>query len=183
VPLITSKNLTDRGIDSENVKFISEQDHAEISHRSGVESGDVLFAMIGTVGNPCEIKTSARFSIKNVGLFKRNPKFINSTYLCHWLYSPPLKKWLEPRLKGTTQKFAPLGLLRELPVPYLPFGEQRRIVIELDRLLIFIRKTEDQININLKRAERLRQSILRHAFSGRIGAQLNRMPAEVSLHG
>lgn len=168
VPLITSKNLTDHGIDFENAKFISEQDHAEISRRSRVESGDVLFAMIGTVGNPCEIKTDARFSIKNVGLFKRNPEALNSAYLCHWLDSPLLNKWLEPRLKGTTQKFAPLGLLREIPVPYLSLSEQDRIVAEVDRRLSLVREVESQVDASLVRSERLRQSILAHAFSGRL---------------
>ena len=69
VPLITSKNLEEHGLDFENVKFISKQDHVEISKRSGVSLGDVLFAMIGTIGNPCEVKTEAKFSIKNVALF------------------------------------------------------------------------------------------------------------------
>ncbi|MEW6677755.1 MAG: restriction endonuclease subunit S [Pseudomonadota bacterium] len=164
VPLITSKNLTEHGIDFENVKLISEQDHTDISRRSGVEYGDVLFAMIGTVGNPCEIRTDARFSIKNVGLFKRNPECLSSTYLRHWLESPLLNKWLEPRLKGTTQKFAPLGLLREIPVPYTTLAEQHRIVAEVDRRLSLIRETEAQVDANSRRVTRLRQSILAQAF-------------------
>lgn len=122
--------------------------------------------MIGTVGNPCEIKTDARFSIKNVGLFKRNPEYLSSAYLCHWLDSPLLNKWLRPRLKGTTQKFAPLGLLREIPVPYTSLAEQFRIVAEIDRNLSLFRETEVQVDTNLKRAERLRQSLLSSLFHG-----------------
>jgi type I restriction enzyme S subunit len=167
VPLITSKNLTEGGIDFENVKLISQQDHADISRRSGVEHGDVLFAMIGTVGNPCEIKTDAQFSIKNVGLFKRNPEHLCSAYLCHWLDSPLLKKWLEPRLKGTTQKFAPLGLLREIPVPYAPLTDQQRIVTEIDRRVSLIRGTESQVDTNLHRAGRMRQALLLSLFTGK----------------
>ena len=120
--------------------------------------------MIGTVGNPCEIKTDARFSIKNVGLFKRNPDHLNSTYLCFWLDSPLLNKWLEPRLKGTTQKFAPLRLLREMPIPYMPPVEQQRIVAEIERRLSVIRETEIQVDANLQRAARLRQSVLQSSF-------------------
>ncbi|MBU6403511.1 MAG: restriction endonuclease subunit S [Proteobacteria bacterium] len=167
VPLITSKNLTEHGIDFENVKLISEQDHTEISRRSGVEYGDVLFAMIGTVGNPCVIKTDNRFSIKNVGLFKRNPECLNSTYLRHWLESSLLNKWLEPRLKGTTQKFASLGLLREIPVPYAPLTDQQRIVAEIDRRVSLIRGTAAQVDTNLHRAERMRQALLSSLFTGK----------------
>jgi type I restriction enzyme S subunit len=166
VPLITSKNLDEHGIDFENVKFISEQDHVEISKRSAVSVGDILFAMIGTIGNPCEVKTEATFSIKNVALFKSNSECLNPTYFCYWLQSAPLNKWLEPRLKGTTQKFAPLGLLRELPTALPPCAEQARIVAEVDRHLSIIREVEAEVDANLQRAQALRQATLSKAFSG-----------------
>lgn len=166
VPLITSKNLDEHGIDFENVKFISEKDHVDISQRSAVSTGDILFAMIGTIGNPCEVKTEAKFSIKNVALFKANRKYLNPTYFCYWLQSAPLNKWLEPRLKGTTQKFAPLGLLRELPTAMPPYVEQARIVAEVDRHLSIIREVEAEVDANLHRAQSLRQATLAKAFSG-----------------
>ena len=165
VPLITSKNLDEHGIDFENVKFISEKDHVEISKRSAVSVGDILFAMIGTIGNPCEVKTEAKFSIKNVALFKANGECLNPTYFCYWLQSAPLNKWLEPRLKGTTQKFAPLGLLRELPTALPPYAEQARIVAEVDRHLSIIREVEAEVDANLQRAQALRQATLSKAFS------------------
>ena len=70
VPLVTSKNLRNGTIDFNNVKYISEEDHIEISKRSKVEKGDILFAMIGTVGNPAIVGNDSIFSIKNVALFK-----------------------------------------------------------------------------------------------------------------
>ncbi len=165
VPLITSKNLDEHGIEFENVKFISEQDHMEISKRSGVSIGDILFAMIGTIGNPCEVKTEARFSIKNVALFKANSECLKPTYFCYWLQSTTINKWLEPRLKGTTQKFAPLALLRELPTALPPHAEQARIIAEVDRHLSIIREVEAEIDANLKRAQALRQATLARVFS------------------
>jgi len=70
IPLITSKNLKENKIDFQNVSLISLDDHFEISKRSKVEEGDILLAMIGTIGNPAVIKGDTNFSIKNVGLFK-----------------------------------------------------------------------------------------------------------------
>jgi type I restriction enzyme S subunit len=166
VPLITSKNLDENGIDFENVKFISEQNYFEISKRSGVSIGDILFAMIGTIGNPCEVKTEATFSIKNVALFKANSECLNPTYFCLWLQSAPLNKWLKPRLKGTTQKFAPLGLLRELPTALPPYSEQTRIVAEVERHLSIIREVEAEVDANLQRSLALRQATLSFAFLG-----------------
>src|SRR5215467_3024267 len=70
IPLITSKNLRPEGIDFRDVTYISEADYLEIEKRSGVDDGDVLFGMIGTIGNPVVVRKDRRFSIKNVALFK-----------------------------------------------------------------------------------------------------------------
>jgi type I restriction enzyme S subunit len=50
-------------------------------------------------------------------------------------------------------------------IPLPPLDEQLRIVKEVDRRLSLLRETEAQVNANLQRAERLRQSILYASFS------------------
>jgi type I restriction enzyme S subunit len=84
-PLVTSKNLKNGKIDLSNVKYISRENFNEIGKRSKVDIGDVLFAMIGTIGNPVVIKTEPNFAIKNIGLFKNNLKVIHSGLLGHFL--------------------------------------------------------------------------------------------------
>ena len=64
-PLITSKNLKRQGLSFDNVKLISKQDYDKINERSAVHKGDVLFAMIGTIGNPTLVKIEPEFAIKN----------------------------------------------------------------------------------------------------------------------
>jgi type I restriction enzyme S subunit len=56
--------------------------------------------------------------------------------------------------------------LRCLPVPVPPAAEQVRIVAEVDRRLSVIKQLEIGIEAQLRRAFRLRQSILQRAFSG-----------------
>lgn len=174
VPLITSKNLLPTGLDFGNVKLIARTDHIEIGKRSGVDRGDLLFAMIGTIGNPVVVETDCEFSIKNVGLFKANPDFISSRYLRYWFMSPPFTRWLEPKQRGTTQKFVPLGLLRALVVALPPLAEQVRIVAEVERRLSVVEELETVVSANLQRATRLRQAILQCAFSGELCAHTER---------
>jgi len=69
-PLITSKNLKNDLITLDKIKYISESDYIDINKRSKVDIGDVLFAMIGTIGNPVVIRDKPDFAIKNVALFK-----------------------------------------------------------------------------------------------------------------
>ncbi len=49
-----------------------------------------------------------------------------------------------------------------------PLAEQERIVAEVERRMSVIEQMEALVEMNLKRAETLRQSILRMAFSGRL---------------
>jgi type I restriction enzyme S subunit len=171
IPLITSKNLIDGHISFDNTKLISIEDHEEISKRSGVENGDILFAMIGTIGNPVVVNSSKVFSIKNVALFKKNENVILPGYLKYWLESPDLNRWLKPRLRGTTQKFTPLGLLRVLPVPLAPLVQQHRILSEIEKQ--FSRLDEavaslKRIQANLKR---YKAAVLKAAVEGKLTEQ------------
>ena len=64
-----------------------------------------------------------------------------------------------------------LSVLSSFPVPLPPLAEQRRIVAEVERRLSVAQKAEVSIEANLRRVERLRQSILKQAFSGKLVPQ------------
>ena len=64
-----------------------------------------------------------------------------------------------------------LSVLSSFPVPIPPLAEQRRIVTEVERRLSVIQQAEAAVEANLTRAERLRQSILKQAFSGKLVPQ------------
>ncbi|MCB0604817.1 MAG: restriction endonuclease subunit S [Ignavibacteriae bacterium] len=169
VPLVTSKNLKANKIDFERVSFISYEDHLEISKRSKVEEGDILFAMIGTIGNPAIIKGDANFSIKNVGLFKKNESVILPAFLVNFLRSSIFEKQLSDKklLKGTTQKFIPLGNLRKIILPLPPLPEQQAIVAKLEELLSELENGKQQLLTAQQQLKVYRQSLLKWAFEGK----------------
>jgi type I site-specific restriction endonuclease len=55
--------------------------------------------------------------------------------------------------------------------PLLPLSEQAGIVMEVERRLTISDEMEKEVETNLRRAERLRQSILKRAFSGQLVPQ------------
>lgn len=133
IPLITSKNLTESGLCFREVSYISQQDHEEISKRSAVGVGDVLYGMIGTIGKPTIVETSIEFSIKNVALFKSSNPKIDNRYLLSLLKSHVISAQIAQASKGGTQKFVSLGALRGLKATFPPLPEQRRIAAILDK--------------------------------------------------
>ncbi|MYE38706.1 MAG: hypothetical protein F4X27_00545 [Chloroflexi bacterium] len=64
-----------------------------------------------------------------------------------------------------------LTVLSQFPIPLPPLAEQRRIVAEVERLLSVAQQAEATVDASLSRAERLRQSILKQAFSGKLVPQ------------
>ena len=134
IPLITSKNLKDGKVDFGNVNYISKEDHENISKRSKVDNGDVLFAMIGTIGNPVIVSTDKIFSIKNVALFKfeNNKKLINE-YLKLLLNSKYTEDNLLVKSRGGTQKFVSLTDLRNFKIPIPPLETQKQIIAEIEK--------------------------------------------------
>jgi type I restriction enzyme S subunit len=61
--------------------------------------------------------------------------------------------------------------VKAIVFPLPPIAEQRRILTEVERRLSVIDELEMQVEANLKRAERLRQAILKHAFEGKLVPQ------------
>jgi type I restriction enzyme, S subunit len=57
-----------------------------------------------------------------------------------------------------------LTKLASFPVPLPPLAEQDRIVAEVDRRLSLVREVEAEVDANLKRSDRFRESVLLAAF-------------------
>lgn len=134
IPFVTSKNLNNGKLDFSVCKYITEEDHKKFSARSFVEDGDILFAMIGSIGNPVMVKKEFDFSFKNMALFKcyskenTNMKYIYF-YLCH------IQKELKEIATGGVQSFIGLGTFREMIFPLPPLAEQEKIVEILEQIL------------------------------------------------
>ncbi|MGG0050435.1 restriction endonuclease subunit S [Bacillus atrophaeus] len=163
IPLITSKNLKNGKLDFTTAKFISEESYLEIAKRSNVEVNDILFAMIGTIGNPVLIEQiSQEFSIKNVALFKPNIQKLDSKYFYYYLQSPTYMNHLKNNEKGSTQKFVPLNVLRNAPLYFPPFNEQKRIAEKVERLLAKIEETKMLIEEAKETFELRRAAIIKN---------------------
>ena len=72
---------------------------------------------------------------------------------------------------GNNQPALNKSRVQDIVLPLPPLAEQRRIVAEVERRLSVIQQAEAAVEASLQRAERLRQSILKRAFSGELAPQ------------
>ena len=134
IPLVTSKNLVNGVIDYSNVKCITQEDADKINARSMVDDDDILFAMIGSIGNPVLVKKDREFCIKNMALFKRFANTdISMRYVYWFLFYAQYK--LKKEASGGVQSFISLSRFREYLMPLPPLAEQKRIVAKLEEIL------------------------------------------------
>ena len=160
--LITSKHLKDGYIDFESAKFISEKDYLKVIERSKVDQFDILFSMIGTIGNIYrETSPNIEYAVKNMGIFKMGGNAIRSKWLYYWLKSKEAHAYIYERMAGSTQSYLTLDSLRKFPVVYPEdINDMENIVSILSSL---DRKIElnNKINADL---EEMAQAIFKNWF-------------------
>lgn len=134
IPLVTSKNLSNGMIDYGNVKYITQADADKINARSMVDDDDILFAMIGSIGNPVLVKKDREFCIKNMALFKKFADTDISMQYMYWFFFYAQYK-LKKEASGGVQAFISLSRFREYLVPLPPYEEQIRIANKIEQIL------------------------------------------------
>jgi type I restriction enzyme S subunit len=78
------------------------------------------------------------------------------------------KENIERFAPATAQKNINLEILNNVAIPLPPIREQQAIINEIEQRLSVTEEVETAGEINILRAERLRQSILKKAFSGKL---------------
>lgn len=167
-PLVTSKNLKGSFIDYTNIKYITKDDYIKINERSKVDVGDILFAMIGTIGNATLVEEEPTFAIKNMALFKTN-SMLQGRFLRYYFQNNTILDDMRYKAKGTTQPFVSLGYLRNLKIQVPTIIEQKEIVEYLDSSFAKIDKLKENAAKNLEEAKALFQSALKDALEPKEG--------------
>lgn len=116
--LVTSKNIKNGTVNFDGSYLISEKDYNLINQRSKVDKNDLLFTMIGTIGEVGIVEQEPDYAIKNVGLIKTN-NILLSKFLFYYLTSNDVKKYIENNKSKGSQVFLALGKLRNIPIPVL----------------------------------------------------------------
>lgn len=124
--LVTSKFIKNNRIDFSNAPCISISDFEKINLRSKVEINDILFSMIGTVGEVALVSDNS-FAIKNMGLFRCHNE-LDAKYLFYYLQSSKAKEYVAESKAGSTQQYLTLNSLKMFPVPVFEFEYKYHIV-------------------------------------------------------
>jgi type I restriction enzyme S subunit len=142
--------------------------------RSQVERDDLLVTIVGAnTGDVCRVpdELSEHYVCQSVALM-RPVNRIMSKYLELYLISPENgRHQYEQYMYGQGRPHLSFEQLKVTAIALPPLAEQHRIVAEVERRLSVVAAMEGAVAANLKRAERLRQAILKRAFEGKLVPQ------------
>jgi len=158
------RNISEKGLNSSSAVLLPE--------------GTILFSSRAPIGyvviaaNP--VSTNQGF--KNLILYEG----IFNEYVFYYLKAS--KILAESYGSGTTFGEVSAARFSLIPIPLAPLNEQHRIVEEIEQCLSLVYETQKTIAQAIRQSDRLRQSILKRAFEGRLVSQdPNDEPAEKLL--
>lgn len=148
--------------------FLDEEKYRELVS-CAVKPGDLLISLVGTAGKVLVLPSTALPGIINPRLLKLslNKAFIVPEYASYLLQSAWARSYFKLQAHGGTMEILNLGIIKALPVPLPPIDEQTRIVAEIDRRFSLLREIEGRVDVNLRRTDFVRKSILQIAFNER----------------
>jgi type I restriction enzyme S subunit len=172
IPVLRMGNLEDGRLRLDKLKYLP-KDHSEFPQLL-LRPGDVLFnrtnsrELVGKAAvytgdpDPCSF---ASYLIR-----VRLSEGYEPALLAYFLNSPAGRRWAASVVSQQVGQANISGSkLKALRVPLPPRGEQEQIVQRTERSLSLLNEAEGQVEMNLRRATRMRQGILEAAFAGRLG--------------
>jgi len=141
------------------------------------KDGDLLFAKItpcmenGKVAIASGLKNDIGFGSTEFHVIRANP-LISGKFIFFFLIQEGLRKDAQSHMTGSAgQLRVPADYMKDIPIPLPPPPEQHQIVSEIERRFSVADEVEKTVDASLKQAERLRQSILKQAFEGKLVPQ------------
>ena len=174
VPVLRMGNIQDGALDFSDLKYLPSQD--EEMEKTLLNPGDLVFnrtnspELVGKSAVYNESHPSACFASYLIRV--SFPEGCLPDYICFFINSQHGREYIaQVRSQQVGQANVNGTKLAAMPIPLPPLAEQRRIVAEVERRLSVAQQAAAAVEASLARAERLRQSILKQAFSGRLVPQ------------
>lgn len=172
IPFIMISNINKNLINFEDTNFVSENYYTSLSEKRKPKWGDVLYSVVGSYGIPVLIDFQKEFCFqRHIALLRPNTNKIFSKFLFYMLRSRNVYNQVTDCSTGTAQKTVPLSGLREIHIPVPTLAEQERIVAEIESRFERADALETAVDRALSNAEKLKQAVLKKAFSGELVPQ------------
>lgn len=132
---LSSKNVTTRKIDWDNVKYIDEEQHVAMQKRLSPKVGDILLAKNGTTGVAAMVDRDVEFDIYVSLAWLRTKGEVTPNYLLQFINSNTARAQFSNRTKGIGVPNLHLKEIREVEISFpVDKSEQQKVIVMLDEI-------------------------------------------------
>jgi len=175
IPFLSVKDITKGFIDLSHTRFISAEEHSQLSKRCNPEKYDILFTKVGTTGIAKVIDIDIEFSIfVSLALFKFPTCYICPYFLELLLNSPIVKQQSSDNTQGVGNKNLVLKHIKNFIVPLPPYNEQKRIVAKVDQLMALCDALAEKQRLKREAHSSLNTTCLHHLTTAPDEAEFTR---------
>jgi type I restriction enzyme S subunit len=175
IPMLRVKDIGDGKLNKTDILHVS-LSIAEQYERTKLEMGDILLAIMATVGRSMVVPPEMEGANVNRALAViKLSKFINPHFVRLVIQSPYFQDIFASEKIGSAQARINLEDLRKFPLPLPPLEEQKEIVRRVEALFRLADAIEARVAAGANRAEKLTQAVLAQAFRGEL------VPTEAEL--
>ncbi|WP_340123705.1 restriction endonuclease subunit S [Methylobacter svalbardensis] len=161
IPFAFVSSIVNGKLDYESGSFISEKVYEKISKGKKIQSGDLLYTVVGSYGEVALIESDRRVGFeRNIALIRLNQHLVYSKYLLAWLSSKYFKHYVETIATGNAQKLISLSDVNRFPIKKIDIKEQKTIGL----LFQSIRSENDLFESKLLDARQILRSIATQEF-------------------
>lgn len=160
-PLIRAKDISNGVISFKDVRYISDEQHRQLTKYRKAEKGDVLVSKSGTLGTCCLVNVDHEFSVyESIIVIKPDYSKLDGKYLLHLLRDSAVQERMLGAKVGGTVSHLNLKHFRDLKLPLPPYNEQTRIAETLSTWDKAIELKEQLIEEKKKQKSGLMQKLL-----------------------
>jgi type I restriction enzyme, S subunit len=165
VPFISTIHVSREGINWNESKYISREEHLQLIKRCNPQKGDVLYTKVGSVGLAVPVVEEREFSIfVQLALLKPKAPLIDQRFLTVQLNMPSVYHGVISRLTGATMKYIGIGAIGKIQIILPPFNKQ----VDFRLLVEKLGKEKEMLNASLCQLDNLFHSLQQRAFKGEL---------------
>jgi len=171
IPHLRSSNIRQGRISWENLEYVSEETYLKYMTRGLPQRGDLLFTTEAPLGEVALVPDQ-KFSVaQRIMILRPIKDVLNSKFLLYQIMFDRFQARLGGKGTGTTVRGVSSRNFRPVELVISPLAEQNRVVEEIERHFSVADEVEKTAVSSLRQAEKMRQSILKRAFEGKLVPQ------------
>ncbi|MCK4581957.1 restriction endonuclease subunit S [Candidatus Bathyarchaeota archaeon] len=171
VPNIRSSNVKNGKIVWNGMKYITEETYEKWMTRGIPQEKDILFTTEAPLGDVAFVP-KIKFSVaQRVIILRAMEKLIDPKFLFYQLMFPNFKDRLTGKGTGTTVTGVSYRNFRNLELVIPPISEQKQIESKIEEVISIIENIKISLNNSFLEIPKIKQSILKGAFEGRLVPQ------------